>query len=478
MIRKCCLTFILVFVSISLAQNYFSGEIQRNTRWSGEVYINGDVTVPQGVILTIDAGTRIYFKPKTDVLKTGKDRERAELNINGMVLAKSNSMSTPILFTSESKTPQMNDWYGITIKNFYDQSILQNCIVEYAYKGITCYGSSPIISGGEVRYNHHAGISCEVKAAPVITNVLLMGNGFAGINCELASNPIISGCTISENIYGVIIFSKSVPDLGTLPLDGKKSKGENRITNNFEFDVYNHSNNSVNAQNNTWSVNNPREVPRVIYDKADNPAYGDVIYSPLFTPPIVVQPPPIIAAAAPPPADVPTESQVAQPSEIPDSSSTEVSQELFSNAAEQTVQDTFPRLLTTLTASAPAIEDLSPNESSPVYSPPPVEEPVIQEPVLENFLDTGKRQYLRRAQPEYPRIYLQTGTEGDVLIQVVVNEQGNIEDYRVLKSDGELFTEASLSALKKFQYKPGTLNGKTVKYKVIERFRFKLNKSQ
>ncbi len=121
MSRKSFITFFLLLVSTLPAQNYFSGEILRNTRWSGEIYINGDVTVPPGVILTIEPGTRIYFKPKTDVLKAGKDRERAELNINGMVLAKSNSMTSPILFTSESKKPQMNDWYGITIKNFYDQ---------------------------------------------------------------------------------------------------------------------------------------------------------------------------------------------------------------------------------------------------------------------------------------------------------------------------------------------------------------------
>ncbi len=262
----------------------------------------------------------------------------------------------------------------LPLKISMTKSVLQNCIVEYAYKGITCYGSSPIISGGEVRYNHNAGISCEVKAAPVITNVFLMGNGFAGINCELASAPIISACTISENIYGVIIFSKSVPDLGTIPLDGKKSKGENRITNNFEFDVYNHSNNPVNAQNNIWGVTNPREVSRVIYDKADNPSYGEVIYAPVFTPPAVIQPPPIIAAAAPKAADNPTESNATPVTESSSGTIPEVSDESVP-AAAQTVQDSFPQLLTSLTSSpSPVVEPVL-NEISSISDEPLSVEP-------------------------------------------------------------------------------------------------------
>ena len=476
------LLFILFLISVSSlpAQKYISGEIPRNTRWQGEIFIDGDITVPQGVILTIESGTRIYFKPKSDVLKSGKDKERAELNINGMLLAKSNSNTSPIIFTSESKKPQMNDWYGITIKNFYDQSILQNCIIEFAYKGITCYGSAPIISGGEIRFNHNSGISCEVKAAPIISNLLLTGNGFAGINCELASNPIISGCTISDNFYGVIIFSRSAPDLGTVPLDGKKSRGQNRFANNFEFDVYNHSNNPVYAQNNIWTSTNPRGIPNVIYDKLDNPAYGDVVYQPVFTETRPVAQPPLIIAASTLPQPGLTATDTAQvlaavsaPAVIPPDTG--------NPAIEKTSSESFPPLMTVLTPAAQQNTEQPAGETDQVNdeSPPPVPaEPVIQEPVLEAFLDSGKREYIRKVQPEYPKIYLQTGTQGDVLVEVIINRQGNIEDQRVLRSDGELFTDASLTALKKFLYKPGQMSGKPVKYKVVERFRFKLNNSQ
>jgi TonB family protein len=476
------LFFASLFLSISnlMAQNYLSGDIPRNTRWQGEVFIDGDVTIPQGVILTIEAGTRIYFKPKSDVLKSGKDKERAELNVNGMILAKSNSMTSPIIFTSQSKKPQMNDWYGITIKNFYDQSILQNCIVEFAYKGITCYGSAPIISGGEIRFNHNSGISCEVKAAPIISNLMLMGNGFAGINCELASNPIISHCTISDNNYGVIIFSRSAPDLGTVPLDGKTSKGENRISNNFDYDVYNHSNNSIYAQNNAWLSVNPRQIPAVIYDNSDNPAYGEVIYLPVFTESRpVVQPPVVIAAAQPLPSLVTDRTSQSLVSVIPPTS---VSEDTAAAITQQTFSESMPPLLTTLSESFGQNDEQASTKTKTTLAynepPPAPAEPVIQEPILEAFLDSGKREYIRRAQPEYPRIYLQTGTQGDVLVEVIVDRQGNIEDQRVLRSDGELFTDAALSALKKFLYKPGEMSGQPVKYKIVERFRFTLNNSR
>jgi TonB family protein len=158
-----------------------------------------------------------------------------------------------------------------------------------------------------------------------------------------------------------------------------------------------------------------------------------------------------------------------------------VSEDTVAAVTEQTFSDSIPPLLTTLSKSFEQNDEQATSETALAYNepyPPVTATPMIQEPILEAFLDSGKREYIRRAQPEYPRIYLQTGTEGDVLVEVIVDRQGNIEDQRVLRSDGELFTEASLSALKKFLYKPGKMSGQPVKYKIVERFRFTLNKSR
>ncbi len=459
------------------AQNYISGDITRNTRWQGMIYINGDVIIPQGVTLIIETGTRIYFKPLTDSQKSGKDKDRSELIVNGVVIA-SSSPGNPILFTSEAEKPQMNDWYGITIKNFFEHSQLENCIIEFGYKGITCYGSSPQISGGEFRFNHNSGISCEVKSNPVIRNALIFGNGFAGINCELASNPVISGCTISENNYGIMVLSRSAPDLGTLPLNDQNSRGENRISNNFDFDIYNHSASNINAQNNIWPGPSASLIQAVIYDRQDNSSYGEVVFLPIFQERRIAVQYPVSIASAATPAEIsgaPARDTLLAAS-IPLVSA---SRDTTVQIPDSSLKDTsFAALLISQPQSLDMRDgrsaDYTPSTHNPANAAPPAEL-VIQQPVLELFLDSKKREYRRRATPVYPKIYQQTGTEGDVLIEVWVNTQGGIDDFRVIKSDGEYFTESAVSALKKFIYKTGTVNGKPVSFKIIERFRFKLH---
>jgi TonB family protein len=472
--NKSYIIIILMFVILNnflVGQTYISGELQQSTRWRGEIYVDGDVVVPEGVTLTIEEGTKIFFKPKEDSQKGGRDKQRAELQVNGILQARSNNPLNPIIFSSASKNPQMNDWYGIIIKNFYNPSTMQNCIVEFGYKGVTCYGSSPFINGGEYKFNHNSGISCEVKSNPVLNSCLIFGNGFAGINCELASSPIVSGCTISENNFGVIIFSKSSPDLGTMPLNEQKSKGGNRLSNNFEHDVYNHSNNTIYAQNNSWISKRAPVVRRGIYDRSDNSAYGEVVFEPLFVEKVTSYP---VASVAIPDEERRADSLLAE-----------------KTSADSLLQDTTQFLAQLQTTEMALQQTRNPQDNFSATPPPqetmiasrettplvvePTPQPVIREPVLEAFLDAGRRQYEKKVKPRYPNIYLQTGTQGDVLFEVLVDRDGNIENYRVLKSDGDLFTESSIEALEKFQYKPGKISGKPVKFKIIERFRFTLN---
>ena len=225
---KFILYLFIVFLPFEIfAQKYLSGTISQNTVWNGDIYINGDLNVSKGVVLTIEAGSRIFFKPKTDVKKSGKDREKAELIIQGSLIARSYSNQKLITFSSESSNPQMNDWYGIIIKNPNTKSSLRYCLIEFGYKGITCYGSSPDIIDCEIQFNHHSGISCEVRSKPIVARNVIFGNGFAGINCELASMPIVSQCTISQNNFGIVVFSKSAPDIGRYPKVEGSSIGEN-----------------------------------------------------------------------------------------------------------------------------------------------------------------------------------------------------------------------------------------------------------
>jgi TonB family protein len=349
--------------------------------------------------------------------------------------------------------------------------------VEFGYKGLTCYGSSPSISDSEIRFNHNTGISCEVKSNPVILRTLIYGNGFAGINCELASFPKVSECTITQNNFGVIIFSRSAPDLGRQPESLENSKGQNRIHNNFDFEVYNHSANEIYAQNNFWNTSNSQEIRLALYDKEDNPSYGEVKFLPIFF-------------QGRPYAQYSASIALSNPSQNEQDLTDSLIAQEVPQAVDTLSRDTallLPRFSLKERRSAREVqEDKSSGEkidenllafTEKRTVEPQVLEPKVQEPVLEVFLDSGGRKYIRRARPVYPAIYLKTETEGDVLIEVIVDRQGKVDEFRVLKSDGDLFTEASIVALRNFQYRPGKLNGKPVMFKLVERFRFKISGS-
>ena len=473
MTRTFYILLLFLISSVSYGQKYVSGTITRDTHWVGDIYVNGDVIVPKGVILSIESGSRILFKPKTDVLHSGVDKERAEIVVRGILLARGNSARSPITFTSEAANAQMNDWYGIIIKNLYDKSVLQNCVVEFSYKGITCYGSTPQIQDCELRFNYNSGISCEVRANPEIRRSVIMGNGFAGINCELASSPIITECVITQNNYGVIILSRSQPDLGHFPVKENTSKGENRIFNNFDFNVYNHSINNIYAQNNLWNTSDPDEIRFTLYDNLKNPSYGQVYFQPIYLkkrkrkplfPEIALNPRQVNPAPAPskslPQQQIPVKSDTTTAPKVELPSDTTVALNALPSPPPDTIVKVKPETVFVYRLPEEKKEEKPPEQT-------------IQEPVLEAFLDSGKREYIKRAVPKYPDIYLKTGTEGEVYIEVVVGRDGKIKSHRVLRSGGELFTVAAERALEKYRYKPGTFKGKPVSYKIVELFRFK-----
>ncbi len=466
-------------VTLALGQqpNYFSGKITQNTRWSGDIYLNGDVIVARSATLTIDAGSRIFVMPHQDVTRGGTDPELTEIIVLGRLKAEGSERGGRIIFTSAATSQRMRDWYGIVIKGRRQTSLFKNCVVEYAYKGITAYGSSPIIENSEIRFNFYIGISAEVRAKPTIKNCLILGNGVAGVSCELGSLPLLEGNVINQNANGVIIFDRSMPDLGHAPPETGQSRGENRIYNNFEYDIYNHSANDIYAQNNIWNTDDIAEIRQRIYDREDNNAYGDVIFEPYFG---QKRPRTQPRRELPPIPTVALESSIDATTTA--NTNTETNNEIQGNAE----QNTLPQTENTPPNQNPALQPVPvKRETVYVYQPPPEvkkeeppekqpEKPAIQEPVIEALLDGGKRQYVRRVKPEYPTIYLNTGTEGTVILEVIVDRTGKVESYRVLRSDGDLFTTAAVEAVKKYRYKPGTMNGKPVKFRVIERFRFKI----
>jgi periplasmic protein TonB len=76
--------------------------------------------------------------------------------------------------------------------------------------------------------------------------------------------------------------------------------------------------------------------------------------------------------------------------------------------------------------------------------------------------------------PEYPALAREAHIQGDVKIDAILHEQGNIIDMKII-SGHPLLYQAALNALKKWKYEPTYLNDKPIAVEMIVTIRFELS---
>ncbi|PAP74679.1 energy transducer TonB, partial [Rubrivirga marina] len=141
--------------------------------------------------------------------------------------------------------------------------------------------------------------------------------------------------------------------------------------------------------------------------------------------------------------------------------------------------------------------DLSFEDVAPVDSTPPKPEPPVvviptpdppEAPVLPDAIDDSDLVHVvAEVQPEligglaglqgrieYPEMARRVGIEGQVVVQFVVDERGNVVDPIVLRSPNELLSEAALKAVRESQFTPGQQRGRPVKVRFAVPVTFRL----
>jgi periplasmic protein TonB len=79
-----------------------------------------------------------------------------------------------------------------------------------------------------------------------------------------------------------------------------------------------------------------------------------------------------------------------------------------------------------------------------------------------------------QTRPEYPALAREAHIQGDVKIDAILDEQGNIIDMKTI-SGHPLLYQAALDALKKWKYEPTYLNDKPIAVEMIVTIRFQLS---
>ncbi len=83
--------------------------------------------------------------------------------------------------------------------------------------------------------------------------------------------------------------------------------------------------------------------------------------------------------------------------------------------------------------------------------------------------------YRRNPPPNYPKRAQRGGLEGVVILDVRVNEDGEVEDLEVFQSSGhKILDRAAVKSVKKWLFQPGTRNGQKIETQVHVPVRFRL----
>jgi TonB family protein len=499
--------FLIIIVEAAFSQQkIISGlTITKTVRWSGTIIIQGDVVVARSGRLVIEPGSKILFSSNMDKQQSGYDKTRAELIVEGVIISRG-KISNKILFSSNSKAPRMGDWYGISIANPKQKSMFEYVIIEYAYNGIAIKKSSPQIISSQIRFNYNAGIVAEVRADPKIIGNIISYNGYAGIICNLGAKPVLTDNMITENQIGVVSFSVSQPNMGSLKKDKDYNIGRNRMFDNQEYNVYNHSTKSIKAENNSWGTNNPRELAATLYDNNNDRKYGGIDTQPLFVAENIDE---FILLSQSGNETVTEESAVSKTEEegAVEEKQTEADKLLAETqdnmkavnnitpitTEQATVKDQqssagetdISKSITednTLSSDAkmdePALavnekkeEALQPQEQKEEKKEP--EKPKIdyESVFLDAFLDQ-KKEIIHKVAPVIRDTRRGLGAKGKVIVRVIVAKNGSVESVSILKGLNYYYDDISLKAVRKFRFKPGKVKGNSVRFSTNVFFQF------
>ena len=174
-------------------QSTFSGTIATDTTWNTDLLLTGDVTVPAGVTLTIEAGTTIFGSSTGDDQANGRWTDKTELIVFGTLLV-NGTEAEPVYFTSDAATKAAGDWGGIQIREGSTTSELSTCMIRHATEGVGI-SSQDIPGGGDVWANVH---NCAIQQNQIGITIRANTNWPNGIHINVGGE--IQNNAITDNV--------------------------------------------------------------------------------------------------------------------------------------------------------------------------------------------------------------------------------------------------------------------------------------
>ena len=115
-----------------------------------------------------------------------------------------------------------------------------------------------------------------------------------------------------------------------------------------------------------------------------------------------------------------------------------------------------------------------PENTAPPEPEEPEKEEVIPFAVIEDKPQLKGGQEWIYENLDYPKFAQRAGIEGRVILQFVVDKQGNVKDVTVLQSPHEVLSEEAIRVMKKAEFSPGMQRKKPVEVRMSQPIVFRL----
>lgn len=204
-----------------------SGRITHDETWSGTVHITGDLQIDDGIAVTIEPGTTVFFAAHSDDQHSGQGEEveyecdptptaeyaQSHVEVWGTIIARGTEDSI-VIFTSDSLSPSYADWRYLTLAR---GTILEYVIIEYG----TCSGveehSGDTVQVSHCIARHFLACGIGVSAPATVTHNVIYDCGHEGIDVSPRSGtPIIANNIVFHSAVGIFAHASQIVEHNTL----------------------------------------------------------------------------------------------------------------------------------------------------------------------------------------------------------------------------------------------------------------------
>ncbi|MHB8789391.1 MAG: right-handed parallel beta-helix repeat-containing protein [Desulfobulbaceae bacterium] len=183
-----------------------------DTVWEGEVRLEENILVPEGVTLTVRAGAVISVIP-ADNTRTDPEymSSLTEITVRG-TLNVEGTPGAPVLFRLDPEGAAGNQWAGIIVHGGVVR--MRSCTVRDAETGIWVLGGTVQVQASSLTANHYGLVAHRRETSVMLADTRITGNEYGLLTLSGAAVLPDSGSVISGNRKEDVLS----PPVGTVAL--------------------------------------------------------------------------------------------------------------------------------------------------------------------------------------------------------------------------------------------------------------------